>query len=148
MDAICHVYTKWQRAEKYYQQAIHIRQELNQPQYLVESWAGFAKVKAAQGNLDDAQQHIQKVLDYLADNPYLNGAAMPMRTFQFTKEVLVILGQTNEADRILTLATQIIQKYLDTNSDPKAQELYLNQQHHRILWAAWQSTKSKEVECF
>jgi tetratricopeptide (TPR) repeat protein len=125
-------------AETYYQQALTIHQELNQPRHLAEDWAGLAQLKLAKGDQKSAGRYGQQILDYLKENPRLNGIDNPMRTFRFTWEVLIALGQTSEADDVLTLAVQVMQDYLDKNSDHALREMYLRQPHHRILWAAWQ----------
>jgi class 3 adenylate cyclase/tetratricopeptide (TPR) repeat protein len=126
-------------AESCYQQALVIRQELIQPQYLVEDWAGLAKLKLAQGDREAARKYGQQILDYLKENPSLEGAENPMRAFHFTWQVLVALDQTPAANEVLELSAQIIQEYLDQNSDPAMQEMYLAQPHHGALWAAWRA---------
>ena len=125
-------------AESFYQQALAIRQELNQTHYLVEDWAGLAKVKLALGDQESAHQYGLEVVNYLKENnSHLDGSENPMRVFHFTWDVLVTLGQTREADEVFTLAVQIMQDYLDKNSDTVLQEMYLNQPYHRLLWQAW-----------
>jgi hypothetical protein len=51
--------------------------------------------------------------------------------------VLLALGETAVANEVLALSARIIQEYLDQNSDPALQEMYLAQPHHGALWAAW-----------
>ncbi len=127
-------------AENYYKKALSIRQELNLPHYLVEDWAGMARLKLAQNNLDDARYFVQLVLEYLKENPRLHGAEKPMRAFNYTWNVLISLGQSNDAENVLKIASQIIQDYLENNPDPALQEMYLSQPHHQMLWNAWQDT--------
>jgi predicted ATPase len=123
-------------AETFYRQAMTIRQELNLLHYLVEDWAGLAQVRLAQGDQAAARHYREQVLNYLEENSRLNGAENPLRVFRFTWEVLVALGQPEEAAHLLALARQIMQAYLAKNSDPALQELYLSQPHHRQLWTA------------
>jgi tetratricopeptide (TPR) repeat protein len=124
-------------AKTYYRQAMTIHQELNLSHYLVEDWAGLAQVRLIQGDQVGARRYGEQVLNYLEENSRLNGAENPMRVFRFTWEVLVALDQPEESYRLLALAGQIMQDYLDKNSDPALQEMYLRQPHHQVLWAAW-----------
>jgi len=127
-------------AETLYQQAITIYEGLEQSYYLFESWAGLAKVKAAQGDWESARRHGQQILAYLKGNSVLNAVGRgenPLCAFRFTWETLVALEQTAEADQVLALAAQIMQSHLDKNDDPALQEIYLDQPHHKVLWAAW-----------
>ena len=125
------------RAERYYHQALTIRRNLDQPQYLVEDWAGIAKVKLEQGEGKSASGYIQQIVEYLRENPSLDGAENPMRVFRFTWEALKALGHDEEANQVLSLAINIIQDYLDKNNDPVSRGMYLGQPHHAVLWSAW-----------
>lgn len=134
----------FQLAESYFEKAQLLRTELNQPHYLAEDKAGLAKAKLLLGNTGSAKQFVRYVLRYLKENPQLKGTANPIRTFHFTWDVLVALGQNIDADQVLTLATYVIQDYLDKNSDRELQAMYLSQPHHQVLWTAWQ--ESREVD--
>jgi tetratricopeptide (TPR) repeat protein len=127
-----------QLAELYYQQAVAIHEELNQPHCLVENWAGLAKVKLVKGVQENAWKYAQQILEYLNTNPQLNGVESPIRTFHFIWDVLIALGQIGEAKGVLSLAIQAMQDYLNKNSDPTTQAMYLGQPHHQVLWVAWQ----------
>lgn len=131
-------------AETYYQQALHIHDALDLPHHAVEGWAGLAQVHSAQGDRDSSQHYTQQILAHLKKNPQLDGTEDKMRTFQFTWESLVALEKTAEANEVLTLAAQIMQTYLDTNSDAASQKLYLSQPHHQRLWAAWMKKNDKK----
>ena len=126
-------------AASHYQQAVTICHDMNMPYFLVECWVGMAKVRLVQGNNESAQRYSQQIVRYLDENPILYQAENPMRTFHFTWEVLVALGKTADADHVLTLAAQVMQEYLDKTGDPAMQEMYLNQPHHKVLWAAWKT---------
>ena len=136
--------SKLQLAQICYQEALIIHQELNQPHHLVEDWASLARVKLIEGDQKNAWIYAQQVLDSLQVNPQLHGAENPMRTFRFTWEALVALGLTTKANEVLSLAAQVMQLYLDKNSDPAMQEMYLRQPHHRVLWAAWQEKQTAD----
>jgi len=130
-------------AANYFQQSLAIRQELGQSQSIVEDWAGLAKVALAQGDLTGSREYAQQILEYLKKNPRLTGVENIMRTFWLTWEVLGALGQTVDTRRVLSLAVQIIQSYLDKNPDPAGQTMYLAQPYHHRLWTAWQSAQSQ-----
>jgi len=111
---------------------------MDQPQFLAEDWAGLAKVKLDQGDPESARGRAEQVREYLQENLRLHGAHNPMRAFQFTWDVWVALGEITNADEVLALAAAVMQSYLDRNPDPSAQEMYLRQPHHAVLWAALQ----------
>ncbi len=128
-----------QKAESCYQLALSSHQEMDLIHYKAEDWAGLARVKLAQGDMEVAQTLGLQVLDYLRENNRLEGAENPMRALHLTWEVFIALGQTTAADEVLAFAVQIIQAYLQKNTEPAAQEMYLNQVHHAELWAAWRT---------
>lgn len=128
-------------AEAYYRQALAIRLGLNQPYHLVEDWAGLARLKLAQNDLELSWQYGEQVLEHLRVNPGLEGTIDPLRTFHFIWGVLRELARREAAHWVLQLAAQIMQAYLDKNHDLGLQAMYLQQPHHRVLWAAWQDLK-------
>jgi len=124
-------------AETYYQQASRIHNELDLPHHAVEGWAGLAQVYLAQNDRENGLRYGEKILTHLKNNPQLGGTESRMRTFQFTWESLVALEKMDEANEVLALAAHGMQAYLDKNSEPASQKLYLSQPHHQVLWAAW-----------
>jgi tetratricopeptide (TPR) repeat protein len=119
------------------QEALAIRQELDQPHFVVEDWAGLAKVAFLQRDRAQTATYLQQILAYLEENPTLAGAEAPLRAFHWTWELLVALEQPDQARHLLTLAVQVIQDFLDKHSNPAVQATYLKQPHHKALWAAW-----------
>ncbi len=128
----------FRQAQTYYRQAATIRQELDQPHHLVEDWAGPALAALRGGDLETAGAYASQLLAAWADNPTFEGADHPMRTFHFTWQVCQALGVA-QADDVLAAAAQVLQTYLDNQPDPAAQAVYLQQPHHKALWAAWDS---------
>ena len=60
--------------ENCYQRALAIHNELNQYGYLDDDWAGLARLKLAQGDLQSAREFAEQVMDYLHTNPRLDEA--------------------------------------------------------------------------
>ena len=136
----------WQQAETYYKQALAVHQMRNQDHLLVETWSGLAHLNLIQGDWQKARQYSQQALAYVSDNPHLKGTENYMLTFQLIWQIWDTLGQTATAYYILTLAAQVMQTYLDKNSDPTIQAIYLSQPHHQVLWQVWQKTTRKSAE--
>ncbi|MCA9936656.1 MAG: tetratricopeptide repeat protein, partial [Anaerolineales bacterium] len=132
-------------AETYYTQALTIRQDTNQPHHLVEDWAGLARLKLAQVEQKEAARYAQQVLDYLEENPHLDGTINAMRVFHFLWDVLMALDLIAAAQTTLQLAAEKMQIYLSQNDDPGLQEMYLRQLHHRVLWAAWVAHRNEQA---
>ena len=105
----------FQQAYGYYQQALTIRQELNQPHYLIDDWAGLALLALQQGDLETAQAYTGPLLAAWAGNSTFEGAEHPMRAFHFTWQVCQALGLA-QADKILATAAQVMQTYRSEQS--------------------------------
>lgn len=126
----------------FYQQALAIRTELGQAHYLTESQAGIALAALTQGDEESAQAYARRVLDYLQENPTLDGTENAIRTFHFTWQVLMELAHP-QAEEVLATGAQVIQAQVDKISDPEQRQMYLAQPHHRTLWQAWQESEQR-----
>jgi len=116
---------------------LNIRLELNQPQLLVEDWAGLALVAWQQSDQLVASKYADKLIAAWTENPIFDGAEHPMRVFHFTWQVVRGL-ELALANDVLIAAARVIQIYLDHQPDLAAQAMYLEQPHHQALWGAWQ----------
>jgi tetratricopeptide (TPR) repeat protein len=130
------------QAEARYLAAISVHESLNQAHFLAEDWVGMGKVKLAQGDETAASDYIQKVQDYLGENPRLEGLGNPILTFRFIWEALAALGRPEEAREVLTSAIELIEDYLAEQPEPELRAMYLSQPHHAALWAAWKNRAS------
>ncbi|MCP4536402.1 MAG: tetratricopeptide repeat protein [Chloroflexi bacterium] len=70
-----------------YHQAMDIRRELGQPNLVIESLAGLARVLLAQDDLTQAQVYVEEILDHLESNTSLTS---PMHALDGTSEPLLI----------------------------------------------------------
>ncbi|MFN2151965.1 MAG: hypothetical protein ACK2T5_10245, partial [Anaerolineales bacterium] len=105
-------------------------------------WAAMAKLRLVQGDTQCARDFAEQVMGYLKNNPSLFGASHEIRTFRYTWDVWLALGEADKADQVLSLAAALIQDYLEENLDPDGQAMYLRQPHHAVLWAAWREKKA------
>jgi len=126
------------QSERYYREALSIRRGLQQPYHLAEDWIGLARLNLAREELETAMDYAKKAAAYLDVNPTLAGAIDPLRDFRFLWEVLQAVGTAEDADRVLSLAVGIMEKFLQTNEDPAAREMYLRQPHHALLWSTYE----------
>ena len=131
-------------AKANFQQAHLIHEDLQEFEYLAEDCAALAMLNLVKGEQEGAKQYAQKFLHYFKKTSNLQGAENRMRAFHYMWKVLATLGQSAEANKMLNLAAQIMQDYLDKNSEPAIQEMYLRQPHHRVLWAAWLARKEDD----
>jgi hypothetical protein len=88
-------------AEAYFRQALALREELGQPQHVVEDQAGLAGVAMERDEPAAAREALSPVLAYLAEHPTLDGAMHPYRVPLICGQVLLALGE-------LTLAQEIV----------------------------------------
>jgi hypothetical protein len=91
----------------------------DEPQFLIEDWAGLALVALRQGDLETAETS--------ADRAW---------------QVCQGLG-LSQADEVLASAARVLQTYLDHQPDPAAQTVYSQQQHHQTLWVTWQAQQKE-----
>jgi class 3 adenylate cyclase/tetratricopeptide (TPR) repeat protein len=93
-------------AEAYFRQALDLHEELGQPQHMVEDQAGLAVVALERGEPATARVTLAPVLVYLAQNPTLEGAMHPYRVPLFCGQVLLALGERNQAREIVGAASR------------------------------------------
>ena len=123
-------------AVNYYMKALDIHKKVNLPYYLVEDYAGLAQAALVLEDKAKALSYAERVVVYLQENPSLDGAENPMRVFRFVWQVLAALADARAED-VLTVAARAIQERADNIPDPAQRQMYLDQPHHRLLWAGW-----------
>jgi tetratricopeptide (TPR) repeat protein len=120
-----------------FQQAVALRQELEQPPLVVESQAGLARVALAQGNLAEAHSHIEMILDYLKTKT-LDGTEEPLQIYLTCYRVLQAT-QDDRARDILNLAYALLQEQAAKVSDEAVRRSFLeNVTEHRQIAVEWQ----------
>jgi len=68
-------------AELAFRESMEIRNELEQEALQVESMSGLSRALLVQGNLAEAQDYVEKIIDYIARNEKLSGTWEPMRIY-------------------------------------------------------------------
>jgi hypothetical protein len=99
---------KLAEAGEAYQQALNIRQELNQPRLALEALSGLARVSLAQGDRIQAQAHADQVLSSLEIHN-LDGTQEPFRIYLTCYRVLRA-SDDPRADKILATAHGLLQE--------------------------------------
>ena len=128
-------------AEVAYQQSLSVLDGLNLTRYVVESKAGLALVKLALGDRAQSLELVSATLSYLKEYRRLNGTDHEMFSYYAVWSVLTELGRVAEAAHVLSLATDVLQAYLDKQPDSDQQAMYLSQRYHQILWKAGQESQ-------
>jgi tetratricopeptide (TPR) repeat protein len=104
LGALAQVEGDLNEAEAYFRQALTLHEELGLPKYVVEDQAGLASLALARGEPTIAQEALTPVLAYLAENPTLDGAEHPYRVFLICGQVLLAVGELDQAREILDAA--------------------------------------------
>jgi Asp-tRNA(Asn)/Glu-tRNA(Gln) amidotransferase C subunit len=102
----------------------------------VESIAGLACVRLAQGQVDAALAHAEEILDYLEENT-LDGAIEPLRVHVTCHRVLRA-QEDPRADELLARAHALLQQRAATITDAALRQSFLqNVPAHQEILQAW-----------
>ena len=121
-------------AKHFYQQAVVLHEELNQPHFSAEDLAGLAFANLKSNDLETALACAKRLLKLWKQNPTLRGASTPMQALYFLWQVCDAL-QLPEASDVVAAASEIITDFLRDFPNPDEQAMYLQQPHHRAMWA-------------
>ncbi|WP_420641718.1 BREX system ATP-binding domain-containing protein [Candidatus Leptofilum sp.] len=122
LGIVAYLQGKYSEASTYYQQALALCQKLNQPHFMVEEWAGLAQVAVAQG--EEATTYLDDVMNYIAQEPQLEGAEHPFLVFLQAYQCL----EASDDDRATTLlaqASQLLQERAAKIKDEKSRHSFL-----------------------
>ena len=111
-------------------------QEMGHISLGMESLAGLARVSLAQGDLSQAQVHVEEILSYLETNT-LEGAIEPFRVYLTCYRVLKA-NQHPRAQEILTTAYDLLHEHAGNTTDEEMRRSFLeNVPAHRELVREW-----------
>ena len=92
-----------------YRQAVNLRRELGQTHLIAEPLAGLARVSQAQGDLGQAQSHVEEILDHLESRGTFDGAISPFQVYLTCTRVLEA-NQDGRAQELLATAHGLLQE--------------------------------------
>jgi predicted ATPase len=128
------------KAAEAYQQALDIRRELGQPHLATEPLAGLARVSVAQGDLTQAQAHVEEILAYL-ETGTLGGTNEPFRVYLTCYRVLRA-NQAPRAQAVLNTAYNLLQERAAKISDEELRRSFLeNVAAHRQIVSEFANSK-------
>jgi DNA-binding SARP family transcriptional activator/predicted ATPase/Tfp pilus assembly protein PilF len=128
------------QAREAYQRAVTLRLELDQAHLTAEPQAGLARVCLAQGDLGQAQSHVEALLDHLASGETFADAVSP---FQVCLTCYRVLGadQDPRAEELLKTAHGLLQEQAAKITDEQLRHSFLeNVATHRELVQAFEQT--------
>jgi adenylate cyclase len=115
-----------------YHQALTLRQEMDQPNLAMEPLAGLARVHLAQGDLAQAQAHVEEILSYLESHA-LDDAEEPFRVYLTCYRILDA-NQDPRAQETLSVAYNLLQEQASKIGDKDTRRLFLeNVPAHREI---------------
>jgi tetratricopeptide (TPR) repeat protein len=119
-----------------YEQAVTLRNALNQAFLAMEPRAGLARIALRQEDLVQAEAHVAAILDYL-DTGKLDGVFEPLRIYLTCYDVLRALNDPR-AEGLLVTAYRLLHEWRDALRDPVAQRWLLeNVAVHRTIVAEY-----------
>lgn len=126
---------RWDEAAVSYQQALAVWQELSQPLQIIEAQAGLAWVALGQSDLDQAQQHIQPVVDHLQSGESVMGSSRPFFIYQVLYQLLTAIGDA-QAEIILAEAYEQLTLFAAEITDQAQQQAFFqNVLEHKQIYA-------------
>jgi predicted ATPase/class 3 adenylate cyclase len=118
-------------AEKAYQEALAIRQELGQPSLAAEPLAGLARIAFEAGDLPTASGYIEQILATLDQGGTLDGTDEPLRVLLTCTQVLRLAGD-RRAEALLENARQKLEELSKTVPDENARRMLIE----KVPWHA------------
>ena len=120
------------KAAENYRQALDIRRELGERNRAMEPLSGLARILLAQGDLAQAQAHVQVILSHL-ETGSLDGTDEPFQVYLTCYHVLRAAGDAR-AEVILDTAHRLLQERAAKISDEKLRRSFLeNVAAHREI---------------
>jgi class 3 adenylate cyclase/tetratricopeptide (TPR) repeat protein len=131
-------------AEQAFRESIEIRGELVQEDLQAESMAGLSHALLEQGNLDTAQDYVEKIIEYISRDENLSGAWEPLRIYWICYQVLQAAEDPRRVG-FLQDAVNILQKRAAKIPDERARERFLTiVPWHRDIMAEWELVRYKK----
>lgn len=127
---------EWPAAAAAYRQALQLRQEMGETLMMLESQAGLARVRLAEGDLATAQELIAPVLSPIQAGEMGMGE-QPFQVYLTCYEILAAAGD-GRARPVLRQAHALLHKQAAQLADAPARQAFLeNVAAHRAIIAAW-----------
>jgi predicted ATPase len=134
---------KYEAARNAYRVSIQIRNELNQKGLSMEPLAGLAASYLEENNLAAAAEHIESILNFLAEGNTLEGAEEPIRVLHTCYLYLNRKGDPR-AEQILQQAVHLLETQVSRLTEEAERKRYIeNIRWRRAVWEAAYSTAAK-----
>jgi hypothetical protein len=129
-------------ARNAFQSSLEIREKLGQSALAMEPLAGLAALELEVGNLDRAAQHVERILNHLANGGTLNVTDEPLRVYYNCYQVL-LKKQDPRVEQVLQDAVQLLEVQTAGLRDERLKTMYVeNVPWRRALRNAWQHPRS------
>jgi class 3 adenylate cyclase/tetratricopeptide (TPR) repeat protein len=120
-----------------YDAALALWREMGAPNIATEPLAGLARVKLAEGNVDQARAHVEDILTHLATGGSTDGTDEPLRIYLTCFQVLEA-AHDPRADALLTTMHAMFEQRAAKITDPDAQRMFRHDiAHNREIASAW-----------
>lgn len=127
----------WDEALASYEAALAIRRELGEGSLVMETLAGLARLRLAQGDAAAARAPAAEIVGFLEAGGTLDGADEPFRIYLTCCRVLQANADPR-ADDVLATAYRLLQERAARLADAAGRRSFLEQvPYHREIAAAW-----------
>ncbi|MFN2302132.1 MAG: tetratricopeptide repeat protein, partial [Anaerolineales bacterium] len=127
-----------------YQNALSLRKDLEQPHLVAETQAGLARLSLLQGDLSQAQSHVEAILEHLKRGS-VDGTEEPARIYLTCYHVL-LANKDPRADDILSKAHSLLKERAVIIEDPALRRSFLeNVATHREILAIHQQLQEQKI---
>ncbi len=140
----------WEKGElaqavRVYRSALAIRRSFNQPALAAEPGAGLARVLLAQGDLNEAKQHTNDILDYLASGGALDGADEPARVYLNCFLTLSAARDDRAAQMLRAGCAQLKARAASITDEIARRNFFEQVSYNRELLTAWKAAGMEEI---
>jgi tetratricopeptide (TPR) repeat protein len=119
-------------ATRAYQEALTIRQELDQHNFATEPQAGLAALSLSNGNFDEAKSQIDAILNYLDSGGKLDGTLEPLRVYVTCEQVLQAL-KDDRANDVLERANLELHKQAYRIQDQTLKDMFFATEYAVVI---------------
>lgn len=107
-----------------HQRAYNLRQEIGQESLSIDNLAGLASISHAQGNQEQAQEHVQEILSWITSHG-VNGIEYPIRVYLTCISILRDAGEHAQAEQLIDDALAYMEEKASHISDPLIKQAFL-----------------------
>jgi class 3 adenylate cyclase/predicted ATPase len=114
---------EFQKAKKYFEDALHIEKQLQQEAAAIEDTAHLANIAFNSHNLVEAEIYAQQVINFISSQG-VQGTEHPVKIYVICYDILKAVKKEDAADKLLELGSKYLTKQLEQITDGTLRQHY------------------------